>query len=367
MDQFNSQFATRKLRGFDQSEFHPSKVWDFLDTQTFDDRHTSFKRKTAKEIWMMMTPQEKDAYAAYQWDGDTEEIHPKEKSVIRGRALANKVDNLKYMTSLMQEEELDETSATGTGASFSAGEGMAYTGKKKKTDEIIKKVGGKYAVYPEKGGKRLGTHDSKAKAQKQLAAIEISKQQKEAKERGTGKGFIFKDLWEDEQINEGLGVPEMSVGTVGLGGGRKGIYFVTDKGKFVYEPNPLEYEAFELSGGKVRMLLAKSWFPKAKPWEEEPDPMASLGQGKGRYIDEELNENYSRFKKETKTRTNEQQLHAAMRLAEKKIHEANRILEYTSQLRGELNETRMNKNTQKLMERITRGIAEAYGKMKKLK
>ena len=82
---------------------------------------------------------------------------------------------------------------------------------------------------------------------------------------------------------------------------------------------------------------------------------------------EKLNENYSRFKKETRTRTNEQQLHTAMRLAEKKIHEANRILEYTSKLRTELTETRVNKNTQKLMERITRGIAEAYGKMKKLK
>lgn len=84
-------------------------------------------------------------------------------------------------------------------------------------------------------------------------------------------------------------------------------------------------------------------------------------------LKQSVNENYSRFKKETKTRTNEQQLHAAMRLAEKKIYEANRILEYTTQLRTELNETRVNKNTQRLMEKITKGIAEAYGKMKKLK
>ena len=84
-------------------------------------------------------------------------------------------------------------------------------------------------------------------------------------------------------------------------------------------------------------------------------------------LKQSVNENYSRFKKETKTRTNEQQLHAAMRLAERKIHEANRVLEYTAQLRGELNETRVNKNTQHLMEKITKGIAAAYGKMKKLK
>jgi hypothetical protein len=42
-------------------------------------------------------------------------------------------------------------------------------------DEDIKKVGDEYAVYPKSGGKRLGTHSTKKKAQKQLAAIEISK------------------------------------------------------------------------------------------------------------------------------------------------------------------------------------------------
>ena len=34
---------------------------------------------------------------------------------------------------------------------------------------------GKWAVYPKKGGKRLGTHNTKAGAVRQLAAIEISK------------------------------------------------------------------------------------------------------------------------------------------------------------------------------------------------
>ena len=43
-------------------------------------------------------------------------------------------------------------------------------------DESIKKVGkSKWAVYPKKGGKRLGTHSTKKAAKKQLAAIEISK------------------------------------------------------------------------------------------------------------------------------------------------------------------------------------------------
>jgi len=42
--------------------------------------------------------------------------------------------------------------------------------------EVIKKVDGKWVVYPKKGGKRLGTHATKEKALKQLAAIEINKE-----------------------------------------------------------------------------------------------------------------------------------------------------------------------------------------------
>ena len=44
--------------------------------------------------------------------------------------------------------------------------------------ERIENVDGKFVVYPEKGGKRLGTHDTRKEAEKQLAAIEISKQKK---------------------------------------------------------------------------------------------------------------------------------------------------------------------------------------------
>jgi len=49
-------------------------------------------------------------------------------------------------------------------------------------NEVIKKVGDKYVIYSKKGGKRLGTHPSKAKAKKQLAAIEISKKKAQMSE-----------------------------------------------------------------------------------------------------------------------------------------------------------------------------------------
>ena len=49
-------------------------------------------------------------------------------------------------------------------------------------EETIRKVDGKYVVYPKKGGDRLGTHDSESGAKRQLAAIEISKSQNEGAE-----------------------------------------------------------------------------------------------------------------------------------------------------------------------------------------
>tara|TARA_A100001201_G_scaffold122474_1_gene106291 strand:- start:26 stop:412 length:387 start_codon:yes stop_codon:yes gene_type:complete len=46
---------------------------------------------------------------------------------------------------------------------------------KQSMNEKIRKVEDGWAVYPKKGGKRLGTHSTKKDALKQLAAIEINK------------------------------------------------------------------------------------------------------------------------------------------------------------------------------------------------
>ena len=56
----------------------------------------------------------------------------------------------------------------------------------KSMDETIRKVDGKFVVYPKRGGKRLGTHDTEEDAKKQLAAIEISKAQNEDLDEGKG-------------------------------------------------------------------------------------------------------------------------------------------------------------------------------------
>ena len=45
--------------------------------------------------------------------------------------------------------------------------------------ETVRKVDGKYVVYPKKGGKRLGTHNTLKQAQDQLTAIHLNKEQSE--------------------------------------------------------------------------------------------------------------------------------------------------------------------------------------------
>ena len=67
-------------------------------------------------------------------------------------------------------------------------------------NEKIKKVGSKYIVYPKKGGKRLGTHDTEKAAEKQLAAIEISKQKNEIR---TGASVYYGS----SDLNKQFGAP----------------------------------------------------------------------------------------------------------------------------------------------------------------
>ena len=59
-------------------------------------------------------------------------------------------------------------------------------------DETIKKVDGKWVVYPKKGGDRLGTHDSYKSALSQLRAIERSKHENTIVEY-SGNGAFYND------------------------------------------------------------------------------------------------------------------------------------------------------------------------------
>jgi hypothetical protein len=83
--------------------------------------------------------------------------------------------------------------------------------------------------------------------------------------------------------------------------------------------------------------------------------------------DESLNENYHRFKKETVTRSKEQQMHEAIKLVRKKLYEAEKVMDYVNTMKEELGLREYKGHTSKLMEKLQVSISEIYKKYKSIK
>ncbi len=83
-----------------------------------------------------------------------------------------------------------------------------------------------------------------------------------------------------------------------------------------------------------------------------------------------LQENYHRFKRQTKERSKQDQYHEAIKAINKKLDEVNRILEFTSRMKEELSEgeetLEMKSRTTKTLDKTKTKVAEAYKKLKHL-
>ena len=84
-----------------------------------------------------------------------------------------------------------------------------------------------------------------------------------------------------------------------------------------------------------------------------------------------LNESYSKFKTETKTRGKADQFHQAVREVRKKVQEINRLFEYVSRLKSELSEgeggLKYKAHTEKALSKIKEMVAELNQNIKKFK
>ena len=80
---------------------------------------------------------------------------------------------------------------------------------------------------------------------------------------------------------------------------------------------------------------------------------------------------YSKFKKETALRSKPDQMHEAAKIIQNKLHEIEKLLEFTSQMRSELSEGEQTleykHNTKKVFEKIHSKVVEVYTKVKGLK
>ncbi len=86
------------------------------------------------------------------------------------------------------------------------------------------------------------------------------------------------------------------------------------------------------------------------------------------YGSEDLNEalTYNKFKREAATRPNKDALHEALKSINKKLHEINKLMEYSANMRTELEED-YSPRTGKVVNKLERQLAEIYKKVKSLK
>jgi len=84
-----------------------------------------------------------------------------------------------------------------------------------------------------------------------------------------------------------------------------------------------------------------------------------------------LNENYARFRNETKTRTKPEQFHNAVKSVKQKVNEINRLFEYMNRLQSELSESdgglKHKKYTEKSIQQIKESTKQLFFKSTKLK
>ena len=170
-------------------------------------------------------------------------------------------------------------------------------------------------------------------------------------------GFIYKQLF--EELNSFIKEAE---GKIHIGTDTKtdsDIYFEPSTGAFYINIiDPAGNRTNKLQVNTIEDVLAK--FPNWK-WTE---------QGKAEFSDA-LNENYSKFKNETKTRGKSDQFHQAVRQVKKKVQEINKLFEYVSRLKMELSEgedgLKYKMHTEKALEKIKEMVSALNQNVKKFK
>lgn len=131
-------------------------------------------------------------------------------------------------------------------------------------------------------------------------------------------------------------------------------------GKYAYNPH-------KGAKGTEHNYLKNKWGWKDSPSiPNRPSKMIDYKQ----LFQEEINESYSKFRNETKTRSKSEQYHKAILEVKKRTNELNKLLEYAVRLKEELNqvdEIKSSRHTINALDKVTETIKEVYIKAKKLK
>ena len=248
----------------------------------------------------------------------------------------------KFNSQFATQKLRQEMSVTGTGASFTPG-----TGEQMATNKPFKK----------KVKKEIKDKEPKLAAGKSKNVMKGWQDTPSIPNRPSKGGFMYKQLF--EELNSFIKEAE---GKIHIGTDTKtdsDIYFEPSTGAFYINIiDPAGNRTNKLQVNTIDDVLAK--FPNWK-WTE---------QGKAEFSDA-LNENYSKFKNETKTRGKSDQFHQAVRQVKKKVQEINRLFEYVSRLKMELSEgedgLKYKMHTEKALEKIKEMVSALNQNIKKFK
>ena len=247
----------------------------------------------------------------------------------------------KFNNQFATQKLRQEMSVTGTGATFTPGPGEQTAPRatkkvvKKKLKPEVKDVEPKYAA----GKAKIYMKDKWG--WKDAPSIP---------NRPSKGGFIYKQLFEgpleERSINENL-EPGDRVKVV------YGNEFYGETGTI--DDVVRGFVTVEMdSDGKVYSMHSSD----VEKIEDEDD-------------DDMINESYSKFKTETKTRGKADQFHQAVRQVRQKVQEINRLFEYVSRLKSELSEAegglKYKVHTEKALAKIKEMVAELNQNIKKFK
>jgi hypothetical protein len=91
----------------------------------------------------------------------------------------------------------------------------------------------------------------------------------------------------------------------------------------------------------------------------------------GLEVNETVNENYARFRNQTKTRSKPEQFHQAIKELRKKVEEIGRLFEYVERMKSELNESgegmKYKKHTENALKQIRESVTQLFITSRKLK
>jgi hypothetical protein len=294
----------------------------------------------------------------------------------------NKPFNNQYATQKLLSEESATGGGVSTGATFAPGTGEQYATTKafKKKNEVKDKepklAAGKAQVYPQKkwGWKAAPSIPNRPSK----GGFQYKQMFEEMEETIFEPGDRVKVVYGNEFYGETGTIDDIIKGFVTVEMDRDGkIYSMhsSDVERIEDEDDSEDFNEGTLQPVDTsKDSLSPMEYQQAQHYEKFDPAQWEFDDVSKRYIkrkseaEKVMSEalTYNKFKREASTRQGKDAFHEALKSINKKLHEINKLMEYSSNMRTELEED-YSPRTGKVVNKLEKQLAEIYKKVKSLK